>query len=613
MAFIPTPGAYYYLVAAHSNKVLEIQGNSNQAGAIVQQAAIKPYLQSDYQQFAFEQTDYPRIFTIKCKGSGLILDVKGSLMDDNVPILQYKRRGSNNQRFRVVDANDGSFYLEAVHSEKVIEIYGEEMRDGMPARQYHNHHTDRNQHQRFYFVIAEAGFTEKNLPTFSKPNQMVREATLGIIKMGPGGGAVSGVVGLFWTDNSLSIVYKQLVQYIESYVENRLEQSRIKALQTAIEGARINLREFEGLREGSEKAMKLTSTITTLNQVDRPFFDATSPEQTLTYLVTIGTIKLALLREQAYAYAKIANLKEDVNQDAHKLALVAGLEEYTVAAQAFRKRALKARLDKVGNNIEVLQYTLSPHNWVYDVSLRDGGDGSVTSNRFGNEFNTEAGKAVAKNRLIEFRKQTVTAQFGAQLDAMIEPARLWKKLNPASLAVADLEKKEIVSATVGPYGTPREVIKMIDGDQIKRIDIWHDSFLHKGHTIARVAGMQITDRWGKTKGMVGHQRGTHQQLELRDGERIVGVYGTASYYLHSLCLETNLGERLRAGDLGLANRFQADLPPELRAHLTSISASSSDEGLSSIQFDWQYSLYGELPEAAALQAPATAGNDAHSK
>lgn len=55
MPFKPAHGAHYYLVAAHSGKVLEVKDASNGNGAIIQTADPKPFKSSDHQQWAFNR------------------------------------------------------------------------------------------------------------------------------------------------------------------------------------------------------------------------------------------------------------------------------------------------------------------------------------------------------------------------------------------------------------------------------------------------------------------------------------------------------------------------------------------------------------------------------
>ncbi|MBN8886215.1 MAG: RICIN domain-containing protein [Rudaea sp.] len=593
MAFTPVPGASYYLVAAHSGKVLEIKDKATQNGAIVQQGDAKPYLDSSHQQWEF-LLNSERIYVIRSKLVDRVLDIEAASKDDAAKVHMWGWHGVDHERFRIVDAGDGTFYLEAVHSGKVIEIYGEEKGAGHPAKQYRNHLSGKNLHQRFRPVLAEEGFDPKALPGFTNPSQMVRDATLGIAGLIPEvGGAIKGVVSLLWRDGNSAMIWNQVMRYIEAYVESKLQQERIKYLRQTIDGSRKNLNDFVGYTAGSEKAGKLNATITTLNLADRPFFDASAPERTLSYFVTIGTIKLTLLQEQARNYAEIAGEKTDVNKRQHVAAMKEGIAEYTHAAQYFREQVLKARVDQIGNDFRVLDRTPSYHQFTYDIILRDGGDGGEVVIRIGPNggAQTVQGREEAKVRLKKAREQTVRALLGARLDAILAPALLWRSFDPEETRPST----KIVSTSVGPYGNVHDPVKLSQGKEIAKIEVWSDD---------RVRGLRVTNRSGAQK-MVGGTLGTRQELLLAKDEFIAGVWGSAYHYLHSVFFETTFGKRLGAGRLDVAYRFHADLPPELSAHLVDITASSGNNHVDSIQFDWQYELKGEYPQPKVLRSEST--------
>ncbi|GAB3359195.1 RICIN domain-containing protein [Lysobacter tyrosinilyticus] len=578
MAFTPLPNSHYYLVAEHSGKVLEVKDASHADGAIIQQNAAKPFAESTHQQFTFNDGG-ERIYVLRVKHSQKVIDIAGGSKDDRIAVQQYGWHGVDHERFRIIDAGDGCVFLEAVHSGKVLEVYGEEKGDEKPVLQYHNHYSGKNKHQRFRPVLAEEGFAPSSLPGFTSPSQIVRDVTLGITGLIPtAGGAIKGVVGMLWPDAGPSLIWNQVMRYIESYVESRLEEVRITALRNTIEGAKANLRTFVDLVPGTEKATKLVSTITALNQVDRPFFDIHSAERTLSYLVTIGTIKLTLLQEAARYYADIAKQTDDPNKAVHMKELRDGIAEYTRAAKAFRAAAMKARVDRIGRDFRVIPVGREYHDFTHSVTLKDGADGremQIYSNRNGNTEET-------KNKLWNIRKALVEAQFGAQLDAILAPSLLWGAFDPDK----PRPTSKTVKANVGPWGSVHDPIALADGKGIARIELWAD---------AQLRGIRITNRSAE-RHMVGAELGTYcGSLDLAADEYIVGVYGSAYYYVHSLFVETNFGRRLGGGNFHQAYRFQADLPPELSARLVDITASGGPKNVDSIRLDWEYALQGEYP------------------
>lgn len=590
MAFVPAPGAHYFLVAVHSDKVLEVKDASHDNGAILQQADPKPYLESFHQQFAFNP-NRDRVYVLRARHSQKVIDIEAASHEDAAKVHQWDWHGVDHERFRVVDAGDGTFYLEAVHSGKVLEIYGEEKGAGKQVRQYHNHYNGKNLHQRFRPVLAEEGFAPAVLPGFTNPSQMTRDATLAIAGLVPEvGGAVKGLVGFFWPDQGPAMIWNQVMQYIEAYVESKLEQARITALRDTVAGAQTNLREFARLSPGTEKASKLTATITAINQVDRPFLNASAPEKTLSYLITIGTMKLTLLQEQARNYAAVAKIEKDDNKQAHLEFLADGIAEYTRAAKYFRDQALNARVAQIGSDFDVIEGHTPDHETFWnDVILKDGGDGSRICTRTAHDGGAVA---AAKTHLRNVREKSVRAQYGAQLDAVLAPARLWAAFHPDATHPVP---SHTIRASIGPYGTVTTPIDMAAGKEIAKIEVWGgDHWVH---------GLRVTNRAGASN-MVGIERGTRSELALAAGEFVAGVYGSSWHDLRSLFLETTFGRRLGAGDVESGARFQADLPPELNAHLGGITASGGRDDVSSIEFHWDYVLQGDFPPPKAIRGDA---------
>jgi hypothetical protein len=88
VSFKPAYGAHYYLVAAHSGKVLEVKGASNGNGAIIQTADPKPFKSSDYQQWAFNR-NADRIWVLRSRGSQKII---GRTIGASAPVATRTRR-----------------------------------------------------------------------------------------------------------------------------------------------------------------------------------------------------------------------------------------------------------------------------------------------------------------------------------------------------------------------------------------------------------------------------------------------------------------------------------------------------------------------------------------
>jgi len=586
LAFAPIPGAWYYLVAAHSDKVVEVKDASHDNGAVLQQGDPKAFDDSHHQQFTFVQIA-ERAYLLRARHSQKVLDIKDASTSDGATVQQWEWHNAGQELFHVIDAGDATFYVEALHSGKVLDVSGESKAAGTPIVQHGNHYNGRNLHQRFRPVIAEAAFSPERLPGFTNPSQIMRDVTMGIAGLIPqAGGAVRAVVGLLWPDQNPSWIFNQVMKYIEAYVESKMQEKRNRDLRAAIEGAKINLQQFIDLPPGQEKGEKLTNTNTVLNNVDRDFFFADAPEQTMSYLVTMGTIKLTVLQEMARNFGAITTVT-DTNQKQHLDWLRAGIVEYTQAAQLFRELALKRRQDRIGYDFRIFP---TSDGFVRDFIMRDAADGSETVIRV--NAGTQAQENAAKTLLFDQRVATLRAQYGAQIDAILAPARLWNSFDPGQ----PRPERKTIDAKTGAWGNVVTEVKMSGDKEISNIEVWADSQVH---------GLRVTNVDDQSQ-MVGSATGTHHELHLAPGERVSGVYGSAYHYLHSLFLETSLGRRLSAGELQTGYRFQADLPLELKAWLGGITASGGSNSVSSIQFHWKYVLEGEYPKKPATSAQLTA-------
>jgi hypothetical protein len=587
MAFAPISGAWYYLVAAHSDKVLEVKDAAHGNGAVLQQGDPKKFTDSDHQQFTFVRIA-ERAYLLRARHSQKVLDVKDASTDDGATVQQWDWHDAGQELFHVIDAGDATFYLEALHSGKVLDVAGEGKTAGTPVVQHRNHYNGKNLHQRFRPVLAEAAFAPAQLPGFTNPSQIMRDVTMGIAGLIPqAGGAVRAVVGLLWPDQNPSMIFGQVMKYIEAYVESRLQEERHRNLRAAIDGAKTNLTQFAGLEPGKEKGDKLTQTNSVLNAVDRNFFFTDAPEQTMSYLVTMGTIKLTVLQELARNLEALTTVP-DTNQQQHLGWLRAGIAEYTTAAQRFRELALERRQDRIGHDFRILP--TADGDYVRDFILRDAADGSETVIRV--DARNESQENAARTRLFDQRAATLRAQYGAQIDAILAPALLWRSFDPEQPRPA----RKAIETKTGAWGNVATEVNLSGGKEISKIEVWADSMVH---------GLRVTNRANESQ-MVGAATGTLHEMQLAPEESVSGAYGSAYHYLHSLFLETSFGRRLSAGQLQTGYRFQADLPLELKAWLGNITASGGSNSVSSIQFHWKYVLEGEYPPKPATSPQLTA-------
>lgn len=595
MGFRPIAGCHYYLVVKHSNKVLEVRDGAGNDGALIQQNdAIASHEDKDkyYQQFSIDENG-DRVYVLRARHSQRVIDIKGGSKDNGAAAHQWGWHGVDHERFRIMDAGDGCYYLELVHSGKLLEVYGKKQDAGAAVVQYQNNRIDHpgteNDHQRFRLVVASNGFAQGALPTFTSPSQMMRDAALGVAGLVPQvGGALKGLLSFLWPDGGPKMIWNQVTQYVDQYVQSALTMERLVKLRDTVDASLKSASIYNDLSPGTSKTAKLTALLTSIDFADRPFFSATQPEQALSYMMLLGNLKLTLLQEQARFYDKIAGTASDPDKAVHERELRDGIAEYTSAARRLRRDLLQKRTDGVGNNVRMVQVPSGKYNvWIFDLILTDATDGSQHFLRIGPNGGAETtqGQNAAKARLIDWRRNTVRAQYGSQLDAILAPALLWRSFDSAQ----PRPQKRNVRVELGPFGSPQgEHVDLSSDQDIAAIRFYADG---------KLRGIEVVNRSGARK-RVGHQIGNQYEIALNEGEQIVSLFGSTGVELYAIWIETNLGRRLVGGDRNLGARFNADLSPDVRPRLARLFATASGSGIASIITKWDYEQEGELPAAS---------------
>ncbi len=424
--------------------------------------------------------------------------------------------------------------------------------------------------------------------------ELARDVAMGAIGLIPEiGGAVKFVTGIFWPDSSLKMFWDQITSYVDRVVESKISHERIVKLQLSLEAARINLAAFNDLVPGTEKAAMMNAVIVSLNTEDRPFFRDVDPEKTVTYLMTMGTLKLTLLRERQRNCAAIAALPRDDNAAAHLKTLKEAVKEYTGAAQRFRADLLKRRLDNLSG---VTRYDGSRGMFV-DFGVKDPADereqraGTMYNWRVYPPFHAQQMRT-AETKLLPACKTLVKAQYEAELDALLASSRIWNSYLPDSPAPPE----KIVRIAIGPFGgNIFDAVDLGNGTDIQGIRVYAERAV-RGLRVKGALG------WGP---LIGRAAGTKHEFELKTGERIVSVYGSTNPQLSAITFETSFGARISAGDSGAGTHpWSADVPPELEAALMRITASPGEEGVEGITLHWDYKVIGEYPALARPRVTA---------
>ncbi|HJU39326.1 MAG TPA: RICIN domain-containing protein [Tahibacter sp.] len=584
MAIRLDTNAHYFLVPRHSEKqVLEVKDASTASGVSVQQNA--PVKDKASQQFGFNPTR-DGMYAIRCRHSQHVFDVWGISKDDGANVVQHPWHNGLNQQFRLLDAGDGYVFIEAVHSGKLIGVDNGSKDAGVKLVQRSNPAAADAAAYQFRLVLATPGAPASAIPGFRKPTDLMRDVGLGAIGLAPYvGGAFKFIVGVFWPDQSLRMLWDQMTEYVDRYVDARITQERLNALNVALTGAQKNLKDLSVLKAGSEKLGFFNAAYAAINQVDRAFFDASKADRTLAYLIAMGTLKLAMLAELTMRYSTIAT-GTDENAEGHRAWLADAIVEYARAASDYRAAIRAQRLAKVQTRAQI---DYNYHAGIVAFRLRDDHDGA-DYRRIIDLTNDERRIRAVESKLAATAKQIAEAQYDAELDAVFASTLLWNSYGPDKPA----PKREAVKVDVGPFGSDFNAQTTLARDAaIEGVRVYG------GSTLVGVA-VKTGGAWHSA----GKIDGVGNELELKAGERFVSVYGTANTIVTSIRFETNFGRRIGAGDDIIAPRFSADLAADLGPTLIGVAASPHAKGIEGITLQWRYERVGKYPALPALRAPA---------
>ena len=404
-------------------------------------------------------------------------------------------------------------------------------------------------------------------------NDELKEIVTDVISFVPEvGAAFSKIIAFFWpaSEADPQKIWNMIKKYAEAYmkelVDEKISQERITELEKRLAGIHQVLKDYQETSVGvAQKGQWFTDVLTALDLAEPFFFDKRNPEKTLPYFTSMGTIKLAALREQVLFYDKIYGVK-DPDAAKHLKQLQDKITEYKETAHALADAAVAWRLGKV-----TMFTTSEQDGWFSKYEhwhARDAMDGWQIDGHY-----TE--KAVVQYEFNN-RWNQIHEQFRAEMDVFIETSYLWPYLDPT---VTKKPTRTPVIVKSGPFGG-RNGSPFLDnpnGQPITRVAMYIDSRFIKA----------IEVYYGGQSG--GLHRGGDaqlQNLELQAGEKIVAAHGSAGDALETLFLTTNMNREVGGG--GGGNPVWSAAPPKGKdAALVAIEGKvgGSIEG---ITFHWQY-------------------------
>lgn len=110
----------YFITSKNSNKVLDVENNSNQNGALIQQY---DYNGKDNQIWIIKYVD-DKYFYIKSKRSNKVIDVKNGYTQNGTIVHQWDYKGLGNQLWYLEKDNRGYYKIKSKQTNKCLDIQG---------------------------------------------------------------------------------------------------------------------------------------------------------------------------------------------------------------------------------------------------------------------------------------------------------------------------------------------------------------------------------------------------------------------------------------------------------------------------------------------------------
>jgi hypothetical protein len=127
----PAP-AYYEIVARHSGKCLDVEGESMASGARVIQFVCGGWANQQWQVIPVGG-GYSKIVA---RHSGKVLDVQWAGLNNGTPVWQWEENGSTAQQWAIIGVGGGYYKIVARHSGKVLDVQWAGLDNNTPVWQW---------------------------------------------------------------------------------------------------------------------------------------------------------------------------------------------------------------------------------------------------------------------------------------------------------------------------------------------------------------------------------------------------------------------------------------------------------------------------------------------
>lgn len=392
-------------------------------------------------------------------------------------------------------------------------------------------------------------------------NQTIEALIAGLVGTTPVvGSAIAGIINAFWPQPSeQEAVWDALQVYMQALVAELLNAELINGMKDALQVLYTDLVAYQAVPYGDpDKGLKFNTLIQNVTRDREHYIDDDNPQDTLTYMVSLGTIALLVFREQALFYEDIYGAPPS-NPQLYVDEFLGNLEDYTETLRTATDNALAWREQQI---------SLEPASGGYVVVDAKTGYRSPT-------YNSSTSGQDAQAAYTEY----VMFEFSRQIEATVHPATLWSCLTPGSTDTVTEETVRVQSLLVSQRG---DGTAFSDDPSAPVTGV----LLRSGTLIDAIQMI-----YGAAPGPLhGANSGSPEQWNLDEGEGIVAVFGGAGLQLDQLMFRTDKGREFGAG--GSGGEFFAMLAPGgYNAVLESIQGLQSSTALQAFQATWVYQRY----------------------
>lgn len=374
------------------------------------------------------------------------------------------------------------------------------------------------------------------------------------------GSALSKLVTALWPDpeRDSQKVFKSIEANVRALAEELINKHNTDQLRKQTDGLhRLLVNYTQADPKSEEKTHNFSHLYNSLDQSQPYYLDISTPWINLPYFVTMGTLWLAVLKEELEQYENIYKPpNRNYNQNLKKLR--SEIRKFETAAASIREECMRWRLNKIKvvNSKEGFGLVRTHVSTVHD----DGEPGWF--GRFvdspsvqGNPYNAHYDVTAACQR----RKHYISHIYGAKLDDHLLPCSRWAAFDPTVTI-------PITASTVSPVTTYDQPIGL--GRCSSPMSMFDDcSFSGSRGPITRIvvhAGTRVDAievfYGNESSGIHGKVGGTAYDYRLSADEHITQVRGGAGRHLDSFGFSTNLsGPKGPHGGRG-GDRFQLGTP-----------------------------------------------------